>query len=73
MSHLVPFNKVQKLLKNCANGHSIRTTKHNKSIKYNNKSYQAFPKHNEIEIGHVKSLIKSLNIDQDCAKKYVNI
>ena len=55
------------MLDDCAEGYSIRISVHHRRVTYNDKIYPSFPKHDEIELGHVRSLVRHLGIDKDCA------
>ena len=59
------------MLKKCAHGFSVRLTGHHRRIKCNGRIYPSFPKHDHVEVGHVRKLIRNLNIDKDCALEYV--
>ena len=61
------------MLSNCAGGYEIRDTRHNRRIQYNGVFYPSFPgkQYDDIEIGHIRSLIRTLKIDIECAKQYV--
>lgn len=70
----VRLNKVWKMLRKCAPGYKREERDHNWVIRWNGKTYYRFPqgKHGrtnpEIELGHVKSLVRLFGI-QDCAKR----
>jgi len=38
---------------------------------YNGKVYRNFPKHENIELGHIRKLIPNLEINGDYAAKYI--
>ena len=61
------------MLDDCAEGYSIRTSIHNRRVTYNDKIYPSFPKHDEIELGHVRSLVRHLGIDKDCSNRFLRI
>ncbi len=63
------------MLKKCAPGHVITPKTHHYWIEYNGKFYKTFPKGEhgkgkraEIERGHIKQMVKHLEIDEECAK-----
>lgn len=63
------------MLEACAPGCDIRETTHHYCIRYGGRTYPAFPKGEhgrgrraEIEIGHIRKMIRHLHIDKDCAK-----
>ena len=43
MSASVPFKDVRKMLKNCADGYTMRDTDHNRRIEYDGIIYPSFP------------------------------
>ena len=60
----------------CALGHQIKETKHNYCIRYDGRTYFAFPKGDhgkglraEIEVGHIKKMVRHLRIDEDRVKQ----
>ena len=61
------------MLDNCADGYNIRNTSHYRRIQYNGVFYPSFPgkKYDNIDIGHIRSLIRTLDIDRECAEQYV--
>ncbi|MHB1665445.1 MAG: hypothetical protein ACYCT7_09335 [bacterium] len=74
-----PLSDIFKMLDNCASGHTRKAGDHYWVIKFNGKIYYTLPKgehgskNPDIEIGHIKKLIRHLGIDEDCAKKYLSI
>ena len=72
MSVQVPFTDVLKMLDHCADGYEMRETDHNRRIQYNGVFYPSLPKkYDDIEIGHIRSMIRTLGIDRECAEQYV--
>ena len=72
MSVQVPFKDVRKMLDHCAEGYEMRETRHNRRIKYNGVFYPSLPKdYDDIEIGFIRSMIRTLGIDLGCAAQYV--
>jgi hypothetical protein len=72
MSAAIPFSEVERMLSKCADGYRVRMTNHFRFIYLRDKIYHTFPKHNNIEIGHIRRMVRFFNI-MDCAKQYLNI
>ena len=71
MSVSASFRDVERALTHCAEGFTIRLSTHSRVIHYNGRVYPAFPKHSEIEMGHIRKMIRHLQIDWDCASRYI--
>ena len=72
----VPLRTVKKLLQECAEGSELKRKKHRYWVLYNGKTYRGLPlgqhgKKTEIEIGHLRSMVRFLGIDTDCAAKFI--
>lgn len=71
----IKLRKIKKLLKECAPGFTWRDTDHKYLVRWNDHSFWlpkgAHGSKREIEVGHVKGLVRSLGIDPDCAKSQV--
>lgn len=66
------------MLDACAPRHTRKENLHHYCIRFNGKTYPSLPKGEhgrglraEIELGHVKKMIRHLGIDLDCAKKHL--
>ena len=59
------------MLDNCAPGHSIRNTTHFLKVQYNGKTFPDLPSYNNIELGHIRKMVRSLVINKECANKHV--
>lgn len=75
---LVRMSAIQAMLMACAPGHRIEPREHRHWVYYAGKVYRGLPmgKHGhrrnvEIEIGHVRSLVRFLGIDTKCARKHL--
>jgi hypothetical protein len=68
MSASVNFSDVERMLRDCAPGADIRRTTHGYRIVYKGKLYRSFPKHDPVEIGHVRKMARHFGI-LECAKK----
>jgi hypothetical protein len=69
MSASRDFSDIQRMLTECAPGHTIRMTDHFRRIKFGSLIYTSLPKTKKIEIGHVHKMVRHFKI-QECAKKY---
>lgn len=74
-----PLSDIFKMLDNCASCHTRKAGDHYWTVKFKGKIYYTLPKgkysskYPDVEIGHIKKLIKHLSIDEGCAKKYLAI
>lgn len=66
---MIPFKLIRRVLNKCATGFGVRLATHSKVIDANGKRYQKFPKHEDIQMSHVKKLFQYLEIDLNCAKQ----
>ena len=71
MSALVDFDAVLKMLDGCAQGYQWRLADHFRRVMFNKKTYPSLPKAKSIEIGHIRSMVRHLEINQDCATGYI--
>lgn len=71
MSVSEDFSEVEKMLKKCAPGHTVRVTTHSRQIRFDGKVYPSLPKHKTIEHGYIRKLISFLGLSVDCAAKYL--
>jgi hypothetical protein len=71
MSASTAFSQVEKMLKECAPGSVIRLATHSRVIHFGNKVYRNFPKHDPVENGHIRKLIRFLEIKHACASKHL--
>ena len=73
----VRISQVWKMLNRCAPGHERTLKTHHWSVKYRGKTYPWLPKgpgrHQVFEVwtGKVEQLVDVLDIDLDCARRYV--
>jgi hypothetical protein len=68
------------MLRNCASGYEIIEKPHKYCVRYGGKTYPSLPKGDhgsgsraEIQVGHVRNMIRHLNIDLDCANSYLPV
>jgi len=80
MAHLVKLNDVWRMLDGCAQGYTKMASRHYWTVGFNKRSYRSLPlgghgrrKNPEIETGHVRALIRHLQIPEDCAAQYLNL
>lgn len=64
------------MLDHCAPGHTRKAREHNYAIYYQRRSYPTLPlgKHGKrenpaIEVGHIRQMVRQLELDIDCVKK----
>ena len=70
MSASAAFADIKKMLDECAPGHTLRLANHSRVVTYNNKLYRTLPKFDNIELGHIRKMVRHLGINQECAKKH---
>ena len=78
---MVPLKEIFSMLKKCAPGHTVEKHKHYFWVSYKGAVYRSLPtgKHGkrkgraDIEVGHVRKMIRHLEIDLKCAKKHLPI
>ena len=58
------------MLKQCAPGHEIQLKTHFRIIRYNGLTYPTFPKHDQVEEGHVRKMARTFYI-LDCARRFL--
>ncbi len=74
MSASVLFKDIEAMLNHCAKGFGLAygDTLQACSLRWKNISPHCL-KHNSIELGHVRKMVRYLKIDLECAKKYLPI
>lgn len=81
-SHLASLRDVRKLLDECAPGHMFNEAEHYYRVAYRGKIYATLPKGShsdrgrragsaEIELGHIRKMLRFLGIDFECARKVI--
>ena len=50
----------------------MRLATHSRVVAFNGKVYRGLPKHDEIELGHIRKMVRYLEIDRDCAGKQIS-
>lgn len=73
----IRLRKILKMLKKCAPGYTLEEKTHLHWIRYEGRK-ATLPqgehgrgKNAEIEIGHVRNLVRALEIPEDCVSKYL--
>ena len=59
------------MLKRCADGYEIRTATHHRIVNYDDQTFRTLPKHDNIELGHIRSMVRHLGIDRECASESI--
>jgi len=80
MAHLVALNAVWEMLEQCAPGFTRRASQHYWIVSYQGRSYRTLPlgahgrrQNPDIETGHVRALIRHLQISRTCAEQYLDL
>ena len=60
------------MLNVCAPGHKIKEYMHFYCVMYKQKTYPSLPKKSQIDKGHVKKMVRHLEIG-DCATKHLSL
>jgi hypothetical protein len=65
----VKWRAVEEMLNRCAPGWELRVTDHYRSIRWRGNTFPSFPgpKKGEVQVGHVRHLVRHLLIDRGCA------
>ena len=72
MSSAVSFSDVEQMLKKCAPGYRIELKTHFRFVYLGSIVFPSLPKHDNIYLGHVRKLARTLGI-LDCAKDFLGI
>jgi len=70
LSALVGWKAIQQMLDACAPGWRWEKAPHFRRILANGRTYPSLPKHDEIEVGHIRKMARHLGIE-DCARKHI--
>jgi hypothetical protein len=70
MSVSVPYNDIVRMLEECAPGADIRRTTHARRVAWNGKLFPDLPKFDDIQIGHIRKMVRHLGIKKECAEKH---
>ena len=70
----VPVKSLYAMLEQCAPGFKTIPKDHSTWVLYKGKTYfRGIPKYSEISIGHIRHMIRFLEIDMDCARKHLPV
>jgi hypothetical protein len=64
----VPQKQVWDMLDKCAPGWSPEPKLHHIWIHWGGRTYASFPKHPQIDVGHVRKMVRHLQIDKKCSQ-----
>jgi len=67
MSQLIAQSLVKDMTEKCAPGSTWTPGTHSFKVKYDGRCYPSLPKHQDIEIGHIRKMVRHLQIDRKCA------
>ena len=67
MSATERFADIRKMMDTCARGWTFHVSKHSRVIKYNSMVYRKFPKHDDVELGHIRHMARHFGI-LECAR-----
>lgn len=70
MSATVSFADVIRMLEDCTPGFTSRLATHSYVIKWGGRIYRSLPKHDNLELGYIRKLVRSLQINPECANKH---
>lgn len=73
MSASAPFSDVVRMLEDCAKGHTIRLATHSRPVVYKGRVFRGLPKFKDVELGHIRKMIRFLRLDWNCARKYLPV
>ena len=57
------------MLDKCSPGWRVKETDHFYQIMWNGRIYPSFPKAAQVDIGHIRKMIRHLRIDRKCAEE----
>lgn len=72
MSASVSFADVCRMLDHCAPGSEVTLRTHFRFVKYNSLVFPTLPKHDMIELGHIRKMCRSLGIYK-CAMEFLGV
>lgn len=70
----VRLNKIWEMLDECAPGYTSQTKEHYIWVTFNENTFRSLPKgrhgakNPEIQVGHIRAMIRFLGIDMECAQ-----
>jgi hypothetical protein len=66
----IPYSDIVRMLEQCASGFDIRRTTHGRRVEWNGRTFPDLPKYDDIQIGHIRKMVRHLGINQDCARRF---
>jgi hypothetical protein len=69
MSASAPYAQIVAMLEDCAPGSSVRLATHSRVVSFGTLRYPSLPKFDNIELGHLRKLVRFFQIE-DCARKH---
>jgi hypothetical protein len=67
----IKAQSVWNMLAVCAPGFSYKAKPHNVWILYNGRTYRGLPKYQEIDVHHVRKMLRHLAVDMECARRHL--
>jgi hypothetical protein len=74
----IALKDIWRMLDDCAPGHTRKAREHNHCIQFEGRIFPSLPlgkhgkrKNPQIEAGHVKQMVRQLEIDPDCTKRHL--
>ena len=61
------------MLNDCAPGWKKKETDHFWCVMWRKLTYPSFPKKKNVAGGHIRSMVRQLGVDLECAKKHLNV
>jgi hypothetical protein len=79
----IELKTIWALLDRCAPGYTAETREHNFCIRYIGRTYPRLPrgehkkqgkgKNPQIQMGHVRQMIRQLQLDEDCCREFIRL
>ena len=67
----VPQKKIWDMLDECAPGWNKNETDHFICLRWKSRTYPSFPKHPQVDIGHIRKMVRELGVDKACSQKQI--
>jgi hypothetical protein len=61
------------MLVECAKGHTFKELPHNFCVYYGGKTYPSLPRYTQMEVGHVKKMVRHLGLDVECVNRHLGL
>ncbi len=77
----IELKAIWAMLDRCAPGYTKETREHNFCIRYRGNTYPRLPrgehkkqnKNPQIQMGHVRQMIRQLQLDEDCCRGFIRL